>query len=62
MDILSEDTDVEILDAVNDYDDGLLSYEELKTLMGVDAAAAAHQQLYGDSGSLDDLFDDPQAF
>lgn len=57
-----ENTDVEILDAVTDYDDGLLSFEELKSLMGTDAAEAAHQQLYGDSGSIDDLFDDPQAF
>lgn len=57
-----EDTDIEILDAVNDYDDGLLTFSELKMLMGADAAEAAHQQLYGDSGSIDDLFDDPQAF
>lgn len=52
-----DELDEDALDALAEFDNGTLGYEELRTLIGDDAAKARVAERYGEDP--DDLFDDP---
>lgn len=55
-----DEVDDDVLDAVEEFESGDLTYEELKSVVGHEEAAAIRDRMYGSNS--DDLFDDPESF
>lgn len=56
-----DELDIDALDAVEEFQNGTLSFEELKNLVGHEAAQAIKEERYGPD-DLDALFDNPEDF
>ena len=56
-----DELDDDALDAVEEFQQGLLTYDELKNLVGHEAAQAIKEQRYGPDDP-DALFDNPEDF
>lgn len=56
-----DELDSDALDAVEEFQQGLLSYEELKNLVGLEAAQSIKEQRYG-SDDPDAYFDNPEDY
>lgn len=56
-----DELDGDALDAVEEFQQGLLTYEELKVLVGLEAARAIKEKRYGPDDP-EALFDNPEDF
>lgn len=56
-----DELDADALDAVEEFQQGFLTFEELKTLVGPEAAQAIKEQRYGPD-DIGALFDDPEDY
>ena len=56
-----DELDDDALDAVEEFQNGMLTYDELKNLVGPEAAQAIKEQRYGPDDP-DALFDNPEDF
>ncbi len=56
-----DELDADALDAVEEFQQGLMTYDELKNLVGHDAAQAIKEKRYGPDDP-DALFDNPEDY
>lgn len=56
-----EDLDIDALAILDDFQQGTLDYDELKSLVGPEAANTIQRHVFG-SQNPDSLFDDPEDF
>jgi len=56
-----DELDADAIDAVEEFHQGLLSFDELKNLVGIEAAQAIKEQRYGPDDP-DALFDNPEDY
>lgn len=56
-----DELDADALDAVEEFQQGLLTFDELKALVGPEAAQEIKKQRWGEDDH-DVLFDDPEDF
>jgi hypothetical protein len=57
--MMEKELNQEALDALDEFDDGIITFTELKDILGPDAAAAVRQHRNDDPESF---FDDPESF
>lgn len=57
-----DEIDTEALDAVTEFEQGTISFEELKVMVGYESAKAIQSKIHGDGSRADNLFDDPEDF
>ena len=55
-----DELDNDALEAVEEFQQGTLTFEELKALVGPEAANALKNQVYGPDDDPEALFDDPE--
>lgn len=56
-----DEIDVDALDAFDDYHEGVISFDELRSLVGTEAAYVAKAKNDEKNGE-ENLFDDPETF
>lgn len=56
-----DELDPDALSAVTEFEDGQISFDELKALVGFETATAIREKCYGADGP-ESLFDDPESF
>jgi len=54
-----DELDTDALDAVEEFADGQITYDELKNLVGVEAATVL-RDIYHDKDDIESFFDDPE--
>ena len=57
-----DELDGDALDAVEEFEQGVLTFEELKNLVGPETAQAIKDHKYGPDGDPEALFDNPESF
>ena len=57
-----DEIDEEALYIIEEFEQGMVSFEELKQMVGHETARTIQDRVHGSDGNLDDLFDDPEDF
>lgn len=57
-----DEIDVDVEDALNDWNEGIISFEELSRLVGPETAENLRRIRYEETGDEAALFDDPDDF
>lgn len=55
-----DELDSDALDAIEEFEQGTLTFDELRTLVGPETASAIKEQQYGSDTDPDAFFDNPE--